>query len=266
MHTGLTAEQIGRYEHDGVVFPIRAVRDGAVARSLQAIRQIAAQSGGRLNRIDFCHLFFRWAFDLITAQTVLDAVEDVVGPNILVHSARVLHKHPRDPSYVSWHQDGAHTDLDSSPMVTAWIALTACNRENGCLRVIEGSHRGPILGHEATVRDHGALNNSEIPRLAVQEERVVDVLLEAGEMSLHHACAIHGSDANRSDRERIGLSITYVSPEVRDCPYPMIRARGRADLAGFHLFEPPGDRDLAQEIAALDQFLSRRRRSVGIRG
>src|SRR5205823_14981841 len=94
-----------------------------------------------VKRIDNTHLFFRWAYDLAVHPRVLDVVEDLLGPNLFVHSTRILYKRPHDGSYVSWHQDGVYSNLSSKPAPSIWIALTDSSADNGCVRVIPRSHK-----------------------------------------------------------------------------------------------------------------------------
>src|SRR5262249_15249974 len=97
-----------------------------------------------------------------------------------------------------------------------WLAIDDADRENGCMRVIPGSHLGEILDHGKSSKAGNLLSiNQEIADSAVNAETAVDIVLNAGQMSLHHGKLIHGSNPNRSDRRRCGLTIRFVPPTVK---------------------------------------------------
>ena len=182
--------------------------------------------------------FFRWAYDLGTHPRVLDAVEDILGPDILLWTVSIFPKYPRDPGYISWHQDGTYWGLDSVRVTTAWIALTDSTVDNGCMRVVPGSHRRPILPHRDTYAADNRLSRGQEIEVEVEERDAVDVVLRAGQMSLHHVNIIHGSNPNPSDGSRIGFAPRFTTPETRQIdgePLTAVLARGRDRLGHFGL-------------------------------
>src|SRR5262249_43582347 len=137
----LSKEDIERYERDGILYPIRALPMDEARAFRSALEELVIGAGGALKRIDNSHLFFRWAYDLVTHPCILGVVESLIGSNILVHSSRIFYKRPRTPDYVSWHQDGRYSGLNAYSAHTAWIALSDSHTGNGCLKVVAGSHR-----------------------------------------------------------------------------------------------------------------------------
>jgi ectoine hydroxylase-related dioxygenase (phytanoyl-CoA dioxygenase family) len=254
----LTLEQVQRYEREGVLFPVPVLAADDLMRFGSALEDLVAHLGGHLKRLDQCHLFFRWAYDLALHSAVLDVVEDLIGPDILVHSSRIFYKHPHDPAYVSWHQDGRYSGLNAYPATTAWIALSDSTAENGCLQVLSGSHQHGVHPHiEGEARDN-LVNHGQKVTIEIDEAQVRNVVLTAGAMSLHHINLIHGSQPNRSGTKRIGFSVSYIPPEVKHSALPVVRARGRADYDHFEfLKEPPRDSGEAC-LAAHAEFLYQR--------
>ena len=122
----LTAAQVEQYERDGIVFPVPVLTPEETAHFRGAFEELVARLGGRpvAQALSHTHAYFRWAYDLATHPRVLDAVEDLMGPDILVWTVSIFPKYPRDPGYISWHQDGTYWGLDSVRVTTAWIALT----------------------------------------------------------------------------------------------------------------------------------------------
>ncbi len=116
----LTAEQVARYQRDGILFPVPVLTLGETARFRASFEALAARFGGRpvAQALGHTQLYFRWAYDLATHPAVLDAVEDVIGADILVWTVSIFPKYPRDPGYISWHQDGTYRGLNSNEVTT----------------------------------------------------------------------------------------------------------------------------------------------------
>jgi ectoine hydroxylase-related dioxygenase (phytanoyl-CoA dioxygenase family) len=187
---------------------------------------------------------------------VLDAVEDVIGPDILVYGSGLFWKPPRDPAYVSWHQDGYNSKL-SDKFVSAWLALTDSSPDNGCMRVVRGSHHEGIVSHERTSvsPDNIGTGGLEIAR-HVEESEATDVTLAPGEMSLHHVAIVHGSNPNTSDRPRIGYAVRYVPPSTQQelDHIPVILARGCDRFGHFRRVEEPPSLSLQEAIDAQQEL------------
>jgi non-heme Fe2+,alpha-ketoglutarate-dependent halogenase len=260
MSNALTPEQARRYRRDGFLSPLPALDAAEVSAARASLAEFESLAGPGLSYGQYrhLHLFFRWAYELTIHPAVLDAVEGVLGPNVLVHSSTVFYKHGRDPSFVSWHQDGYYWDIDLPHAASAWIALSESGPENGCMRVIPGSHARGRLPHAPTaVAGHNMLPSGMEVAAGADEGRASDVVLAPGQMSLHHVYAVHGSRPNPSDRERVGYAVRYVSTEVKQgLPhYPVVLARGRDDYGHFELLEGPPDGTPEQGLAAHAELL-----------
>jgi non-haem Fe2+, alpha-ketoglutarate-dependent halogenase len=264
----LTADQLERYSRDGILFPVPALSPGEATRFHGAFQDLATRLGGRPSAQDISqtHLYFRWAYELATHAAVLDAVEGVLGPDILVWTVSIFAKYPRDPGYISWHQDGTYWGLDSPQVTTAWIALTDSTPDNGCMRVVPGSHRHPILPHRDTYAPNNLLSRGQEVQAQVDDKDAVDVILRAGEMSLHHVNIIHGSNPNPSEQSRVGFAIRFTTPKTRQIegePPTAVLARGRDDYHHFELLrEPPA---LSFEAAVAVQQAAARRLFTSLR-
>jgi ectoine hydroxylase-related dioxygenase (phytanoyl-CoA dioxygenase family) len=127
----------------------------------------------------------------------------------------VFLKEPGDPAFVAWHQDAAYWQLDPPDVVTAWIALTESTNENGAVQVLPGSHRAPLLEHGVTDEPDNMLSRGQSIVAPIDPARTRALLLEAGEMSIHHVRLAHGSAPNRSSTRRLGVAIRYVAAHVR---------------------------------------------------
>lgn len=233
----LTDAQRAQYLDDGIVWPVPVLTPAEVAYYRGALESTERALGGKLKRIDNAHLHFRWAWDLALHPAVLDAMEDLLGADVVLHSSRVFYKHPHDPAFVGWHQDGLYTKLDTDYAPTTWIALSESNAENGGLRVVPRSHRSGKFPHRETYAADNLSNHGETIELDVDPSQAVDVTLRPGEMSVHHVNVIHGSQPNGAAYARIGFSVSYVRPDVPAGTMRVVRARGGRDP----LPEPPPD-------------------------
>lgn len=251
----LLEDQLAGYERDGYLSAINVFSASKAQSFREALEEQEKQMGGCLRRMDNCHLFFCWAHELSTDPAILDVMEDLLGSDLFVHSTRIFYKHPHDPSYVSWHQDGTYSKLNSKPAPSAWIALSESTRENGCLRVIPRSHWAGKLPHLETHAATNLLNHGEEVQISIDESTAQDVELEPGQMSLHHVNLIHGSNPNTSDKPRIGFAVSYITPEVRRSHLPVIRARGSSQDHEFELVPGPQTTGIAEAVQAHSEFV-----------
>jgi non-haem Fe2+, alpha-ketoglutarate-dependent halogenase len=249
MASSLSPDALARYERDGCLFPLPVLSDVEVASYRAAVEELATYREGGLRRMDLCHLFFAWAHELVTHPAILDVIEGLIGPDIVVHSSRIFYKPPHDPAYVSWHQDGRYSGTQTHSSPTAWIALSDSTRQNGCLRVVAGSHR-EIAPHIERPDAHNLVRHGQQVTVGIDEARVQDVELRPGQMSLHHVNAIHGSEQNRSDIPRIGYSVSYCTPSLERARFPMVLARGEDRYGRLELMPAPPRGTLQEGLAA----------------
>ena len=251
MKGSLSSAQLESYERDGIVFPIAVLSANEVSAYRNALDSITARCGeGNLRRFDNLHLSFPWAYGLATNKALLDAVESVLGEDILIDGTLVFYKPPRDASYASWHQDSVYSGWHLTPSISAWIALTSSERSNGCMRAIPGSHKQGLLDHD-NVNDPNLLNRrGERIRIDVQEADAIDIVLRPGEMSLHHTNIVHGSNPNGSDGPRIGFIVRFVTSKTTNRDRVVVQARGNEDCSHLRVASPPVDENLDSAIAA----------------
>lgn len=212
----LGTEELARFHRDGVVYPLRGMTAEDALGRARALQAFAADAGAPLTRLlrFKAHLRFRMLEEIARTPAILDAVESLIGPDILVFTSTVWAKPAGDRAYVSWHQDSAYFGLEPHDEVTAWIALTDSQRDNGCLRIMPGSHVGADFSHEETKHPDNLLIRGQAIR-GLDEARALDIELAPGEFSLHQERTVHGSLPNTSARPRIGFAIFYIPPRVR---------------------------------------------------
>ena len=255
----MTEIDVKRYEETGLLFPVQVLEPAEVARFRQAAEEthralleaaIPVAPGERLVQMEGdCHLNFEWAHSLCTHPAILDAVEKIIGPDILVHSSTLFFKRP-GKRFVSWHQDSNYWGLSEPRLVSAWIALSDSTVENGCLRVQPGTHL-TLLEHLSVRHEDNMLGTGNTVKGGHDESRAVEVVLRAGEMSLHHAHLLHGSNANRSTDPRIGYAIRYLAADVtQDRGHPeVVLARGRQRHSHFKVQKEAPTQSVADGMA-----------------
>jgi phytanoyl-CoA hydroxylase len=174
---------------------------------------------------------------LVSDDRLLDLVEPIIGPNIALFASHYICKPGGDGMPVLWHQDGSYWPLEPMEVVTAWLAVDAADTENGCMRVIPGSHRGPALEHQK--HEERAVLHTQIDPAQVDESKAVDVVIPAGGVSLHHPMLVHGSNPNLSPRRRCGLTIRYIPTTTRITrpDWPTFLFRGQP-VEGINTYSP----------------------------
>lgn len=220
----LAAGSIESYWERGFYFPIRAFNSSETAEfrghfdryyAYYEDRLAALPPRMRSSIVGHTHTFLNWVYRIASHPRVLDAVESILGPNLLVFDSVWFVKKPGDKQFISWHQDATYWGLHPPAVTTAWIALSNSTPQNGCVRVVAGSHKNPILPHNETYGEQNALSRGQEIAVEVDERNAVDLVLAPGEFSLHDVAIVHGSNANTSAEPRIGIAIRYITPEVK---------------------------------------------------
>lgn len=255
----LTDAQVDTFARDGLLANVPILSAQACRKYRADVEALYTHMGewATADGTSQAHLHFRWAYDLATTPAILDVVEDLLGPDLLVHSTTIFRKPAHDPHFVSWHQDGHLLALSEPRFVSAWIALTESTASNGCLRVLPASHH-ESAPHATRRHPHNLLSTGMTVEVGVDERRAHDVEMAEGCASFHHVNLLHSSRPNRSADKRIGFAVRFMAPSVRQARwhFPVVLARGR-DTSGHYeqLAAPPPD-DFALSIEAQRAFVA----------
>lgn len=247
----LTAAQQQAYADTGFLPRLPVLPEAEAADLLARLEAIERAEGGRLSAASNQkpHLLFPFLADLVRDARILDAVEGVLGPDILCWASGFFAKSPHDGKRITWHQDSTYWGLSAPDICTAWLALTPSTPQSGCMRVVPASHTTDQLPHRDTFAADNLLSRGQEIAVAVDEREAVDLVLAPGEMSLHHVRLIHGSEPNRAAHRRIGLAIRYIPTRLRqtigsDDSATLVRGTDR--FGNFHPEpRPANDRDPA---------------------
>ncbi|MBI4530359.1 MAG: phytanoyl-CoA dioxygenase family protein [Candidatus Latescibacteria bacterium] len=232
----LTQQQVEAYERDGYLSGIRISDEDAARRYRQLFDELEVQEGRGKCQIGLHDRHFdqRFIWELATLPPILSCVEALMGPNVMMLATHFFCKYGESERFVAWHQDLTYWGLQPPYVITAWYAIDDSDCENGCMRVIPGTHTLEILEHGKSDREGNLLSiNQEVHVSEEDEKGAADLILKAGEISIHHGALIHGSLPNRSQRRRCGLTIRYVPPWVKQAgenstkrPWKAILVRG----------------------------------------
>lgn len=216
MSKALNAAEVEQFRRDGYL-PARPVISPGEALALrQRLESFEATLDGPLkgsNRFK-SHLLFKGLADLIRTPRILDMVEDLIGPDIMVWSTDWWIKEARSHSFVSWHQDSQYWGLDTTRLLTVWVALSDATKQSGCMRVLPGSHLGPDLPHTETYHEDNMLTRGQSIE-CIDENQAVNLEVPAGHATLFAFRIAHASHPNRSGDRRIGYAIRYIPPDSR---------------------------------------------------
>ena len=250
----LTKMQVEAFHHDGFLFPIPALNQEEVAACLAGLQRLESELGCAVADADVkwrSHAYAHspWFNDLIRHPRILDAVEDVIGPNILVWTSTFFIKEPHSQTYAAWHQDGAYFGLEPREQVCAWVALTDASAEAGCMEQLS-FHGKPRLYHHAALGLANSINRAgQTIMEPFDDTEPVAMALPTGSFSLHHELAVHRSAPNRAGHRRVGIGLNYIPTHVRVNGSVRLKAmlvRGEDTYGHFDLIEPPAaERDAA---------------------
>ncbi len=229
----LSPAQVEAYDRDGFVFPVDVLAPEEV-RSFRG--ELEAWERARGQPIDFpekskSYLLFNWADQLVHHPRILDAVEDVIGPDILVYHSTLFVKEAHTPAYVRWHQDSTYFFLEPHLHVTAWVALSEAGVEAGCMQALPGSHRWGAFEHDDKPDPMNMIKRGQGISGRFDNAHGTFMPVHAGQMSLHHTDLVHASGGNATSDRRLGFAISYIPAHVRPTGAvrpSALRVRGRS--------------------------------------
>ncbi len=257
----LNQAEVAFYHREGYLLPTEPVLPDQdfqeLTRFLSGLVDTYTGMGFRPEWLNWPHFYHPELMRWLLHPQLLDLIEPIIGPDILLYSTHLICKPPGDGARVPWHDDSNYWQGQWDPMevLGLWLAIDASGQDNGCMQVIPRSHRttrhgyGPLAGRPAGER---TLFGEELRLDSRDESMAVSCLLAPNHASLHHNRLIHGSGPNTGVRRRCGYAIRYISAAARFNPaaaaervdpergaqvYQIYQARGR-NLAGNVLADP----------------------------
>jgi len=236
-----------KYNHDGFLTALDVVAPDKAAAYCRKCTRFIDQYGAHPDYPDWTYgkseIILRWAAELAAEEALLDVVEELIGPDILLWNAFLPVKPPHSAANFGWHQDATYWPVEpTDQMVSAWVALSPADRSNGGMQMVRGSHSNGAVEHVATYDKTSMLRRGQKVSMPIDEKLVVNIDLMPGQASIHHTLTLHRSASNESDNWRLGVGFNYASSHVKPLPGyhdSAILLRGEAGDSGFELAEPP---------------------------
>ena len=249
----LSTDQVEHFYEFGYCAPVDVMSEDeahALKWRVEAAEAAYPEDLSSTNRNN-SHLVFKCIDEIAHHPVIVDAVSDLIGPDILLYGSVLFFKEPRSAGFVSWHQDGTYMGIEPHTFVTPWLALTPSNVELGCIKVIPGSHKGGIRRHHDSFGKDNILTRGQAIE-DIDESVAVDLVLRPGQISLHHARTVHGSMPNRGDQRRLGVALQcYMGPECQQVIGDNLVqvVRGCHELSGYSILNRPVE-DMDQVAAS----------------
>jgi non-heme Fe2+,alpha-ketoglutarate-dependent halogenase len=212
----LTPDQKTQFQEWGYVKGLPVFDETSVIMLQKRFHEVVAllPDDTDINHVNMWHKANRWVHDIARTPTILDYVEDVLGPDFYQWAGQFFIKYPGDGTVVPWHQDRQYWPLIPKKAVSVWLAICDSDDDNGAMQVVRGSHkRGDLSHHHSDDPSH--ILKQELDVDALDQEKVVTLNLKAGEISLHDEGLVHGSGTNDSNRIRAGLTMRFSPTEVK---------------------------------------------------
>ena len=228
---GLTAKQLEHYKNKGYVSPVNAMSSSEAKEIRDEIEKIEKDWPNALEGINrnYIHLISPIFNKVCLNKNILDAVQSIIGKNILICGTTLFIKNPNEKGFVSFHQDAKYIGLEPHNWVTVWLAVTDANEQNGCMRMWPGSHKENLKTHEEKFDENNLLTRGQTIT-NVSLNKTDPIILKAGQISLHHPTIVHGSGLNHSNDRRIGFVIqSYIGDNVDQVIGKMYVQRARGE-------------------------------------
>jgi hypothetical protein len=252
--TVLTDREIAGYRRDGFLSPVRVISSEAAAQGRRELEAMESAMGGELRgpaRTKF-YLRYPWAHRLATTPRILDLVEDLIGPDILLYQTTAWIKNAGDNAYVSWHQDNTYWGFNPCNVLSVWVALSPARPESGSMRFLPASHKLGQLPVRYDVQEDNLLTSGQTAEIDPSLFEPFATSLEPGEASIHHAFMVHGSPPNVSTDRRLGITFVYHPPSLHqlgEIRTGALLVRGEDRYGHFEPEQPPVAADDPETIA-----------------
>lgn len=258
-----------KYDQDGFLTAIDAIPPAKAAAYSRKCSQFIEQYSSHPDYSDWTYgrteIVLRWVAELAAEETLLNIVEDLIGPDILLWNAFLPVKPPHSAANFGWHQDATYWPVEpTDQIVSAWVALSPVNRSNGGMQMKQGSHLNGPVAHEATYDKTSMLRRGQKVIIPIDDAKVINIDLIPGQASIHHTLIRHRSSSNESENWRLGVGFNDASSNVKPLPGyhdSAILLRGDAKGSGFELTEPLKydlDKAAVEYFARVQQLQSKR--------
>lgn len=246
--TKLSDDQIAAWKQDGYLYPFPLLDEAERKDCLDGLARFEAWLGAPVNESPdlrfrtMPYLVLPWAAKLAQDPRILDLVEDLIGPDILIYTSTFFIKEAHSPMIAAWHQDSTYYGLAPADEVTVWIALTDASHAAGCIEVVSWEGAPRQMRHATRIVENSVNRGGQRIVETFDDSRFEAMALKAGQFSMHHGLCPHRSGPNNADHRRVGLGLNFIPPHVRPVgtvrPAAML-VRGTDRHGHFELVGPP---------------------------
>ena len=245
--TVLSETQVAQWRRDGFLSPFPLLAGEELQACREGLERFEQWLGGPVNGVPemkwrtMPYLILPWAAKLARDPRILDMVEDLLGPDLLIYTSTFFIKEPHSPTIAAWHQDSTYYGLEPKEEITVWIALTEASERAGCMEALSFGGAPRQLRHVSRVVKNSVNRASQVIVEPLDESRPVAMPLAAGSFSMHHGLCPHRSGPNDADHRRIGLGLNYIPTHVRpvgSVKPAAVLVRGADRYGHFQLVEP----------------------------
>lgn len=217
----LPADKVAQWTYDGFLSPFPLLDEQELQACRAGVARFEAWLGSPINAHadmkwrTMPYLLMPWAARLARDPRILDKVEDLLGPDILIFTSTFFIKEPHSRTIAAWHQDSTYYGIEPKEEVTVWVALTEANEAAGCMDALSFKGRPRQLSHVSRVVKDSVNRAGQVITEPLDESAPVPMPLRPGWFSMHHGLCPHRSGPNTSSHRRIGLGLNYIPTHAR---------------------------------------------------
>lgn len=208
---------LNQFEEEGFCGPVQGLTTEEADQYYNEFFKVIGQSkfkpGPTKEVLSAWHHKHRWAYELATHPSIVKAMTQILGEDVVLWAMHFWYKEPNNSKFIPWHQDINYWPMEPAINATAWMSLGFSIIENGCLRVIPGTHR-QLVAHVPLSNNASEFRNAIAPE-AVDIAKAVDLEMSPGQMAFFNEATFHGSEINSSNIARVAFSVRYTTPEVK---------------------------------------------------